>query len=227
MIENSTELIKFTYKKFVSDIKLSFNKVLTEDKQVIIDRISSENISTFMMNNSDLSLEDYIKINSMMDSEWQNFQYTLLYKATRDGFNSIDFRNKCNGTRGILIIVNTRNGNKFGGFTPLTINSSGGWIQDQNLQTFIFSLDNNTKFSLSDKDKAIKDHSSSFPDFGDDGISIYSYANNNSKSSAKIQGSFKNMSVNISYDSLEAKKYLGGDVNFYINEILTFQVNRR
>ena len=43
--------------------------------------------------------------------------YKLLYRASRDGFGAKDFHWKCDGIGYTLIIIKTKSGKRFGGFT--------------------------------------------------------------------------------------------------------------
>ena len=77
-------------------------------------------------------------------------QKTVLYRATQDGFSSSNFHSKCNGKAKTLTIIQTTNGNIFGGFTNAVWSSSAGYVTDTG--AFIFSLINTEnkprKFSI-------------------------------------------------------------------------------
>jgi len=67
---------------------------------------------------------------------------TLLYQASRDGFNAKAFHAKCDGVLGTLILVKTNNANIFGGFTKADWYSSVGYFPKYDDDAFLFSLVN-------------------------------------------------------------------------------------
>eukprot|EP00771_Trimastix_marina_P000673 gnl/Trimastix_PCT/1696.p1 GENE.gnl/Trimastix_PCT/1696~~gnl/Trimastix_PCT/1696.p1 ORF type:complete len:397 (+),score=56.95 gnl/Trimastix_PCT/1696:159-1193(+) len=74
-------------------------------------------------------------------AEWVPRHYTraeLLYKATRDGFMTATFHTKCNNQGTTLTLIQSTNGNLFGGYTPIPWTSDGQYHVDT--ATFIFSL---------------------------------------------------------------------------------------
>ena len=68
----------------------------------------------------------------------QNFR--LLYRGSRDGFNSLDFHANCDGIKNTLTIIKTTEDYIFGGYTGAAWDCSGNYIEDTS--TFIFSLKN-------------------------------------------------------------------------------------
>ena len=63
---------------------------------------------------------------------------------------------------------------KFGGFTPLNWKYDGGFIVDESMKTFIFSLNLNKKYDLfNNDDNAIKLNVDNGPNFGNGDIIIY------------------------------------------------------
>ena len=65
--------------------------------------------------------------------------WTLLYQATRDGFEANTFHNMCDG-QGPTLVVLRSNGYLFGGFTPAPWSRSGAYVS--NASTFLFTLTN-------------------------------------------------------------------------------------
>ena len=63
---------------------------------------------------------------------------TLLYRATRDGFDAAAFHNKCDGRPNTVTLIETDSNNVFGGFASSKWNSSGYFIAD--FGAFVFSL---------------------------------------------------------------------------------------
>jgi len=79
---------------------------------------------------------DYIKRN---DNEFIFKKINLLYRATRDGDNAINFDNLCNNKLNILIIIKTYDNYIFGGYSKIGLKELKE-IEDNN--SFLFSIDN-------------------------------------------------------------------------------------
>jgi len=67
-------------------------------------------------------------------------KWVLKYRASRDGFRSIDFHSKCDGIANTLTVIKAKTGNIFGGFTEQKWSSDDEDVTDPN--AFIFSLVN-------------------------------------------------------------------------------------
>lgn len=63
----------------------------------------------------------------------------MLYRATRDGDEAKQFHSKCDNFKNTLVIVKSKKGLRFGGFTSETCNGIGIDKKDKN--AFCFSLD--------------------------------------------------------------------------------------
>jgi hypothetical protein len=70
-------------------------------------------------------------------------QFKLIYRATRDGFEAKSFHTKCDNQPKTLTVIQSANGNIFGGFANVAWESSATWKKDPH--AFIFSL-TNSKF---------------------------------------------------------------------------------
>ena len=75
----------------------------------------------------------------------------LLFRMTRDGSKSSDFHKFCDNKGPTLTLVQTDKGYKFGGYTPYSWKSELGNSPENDIETFLFSLDLMKKF------KKIKD----------------------------------------------------------------------
>ena len=111
-------------------------------------------------------------------------KWTLIYRASEDGFGAEDFHSKCDGICNTLTLFKPNgSSNIFGGFTSVSWDSRNNFKEDVN--AFIFSLvntDNNPiKMKVSDPDCAICCDSSYGPTFGCD-IIIAANSNTNEKS---------------------------------------------
>ena len=77
--------------------------------------------------------------------------YRLLYRGTRDGFKSVNFRNLCSNQGSTVTIVQTKDLNRiFGGFTdiPWSKDIKGHYWDaykkiEHNHNSFLFKLDEN------------------------------------------------------------------------------------
>ena len=73
-------------------------------------------------------------------------KWVLKYRASRDGFRSIDFHSKCDGIANTLTVIKAKTSNIFGGFT------------EQKWNSFFFSHFGNTyqhPVYVKDTDKAV------------------------------------------------------------------------
>ena len=62
--------------------------------------------------------EDFSLVNEKLEADFNGeVEYNLIYRATRDGPTTDDFNKKCNGKNNQLVILKTKKGLIFGGFT--------------------------------------------------------------------------------------------------------------
>ena len=90
----------------------------------------------------------------------------LVYRARRDGGKYSDYHSKCDGCKNILILVETQNGRKFGGFSSLRINKNEGKQYDNT--AFIFSLDKKENYFIKKGKSAMHFRNEYGPIFGED-----------------------------------------------------------
>ena len=77
-------------------------------------------------------------------------KYRLIYRATRDGDLAKTFHSTCDNYKNLIILIKTKKGVRFGGFTSNNFKASSHLKKDNN--AFIFSLDKKKVYSiLSDK----------------------------------------------------------------------------
>ena len=94
---------------------------------------------------------------------------SILYRATRDGFEASKFHATCDGKENTVTIIKNNFNYVFGGYTSAKWASEGKWISDA--QAFIFSLrrngvSNNNKFLPINSSYAIYGHPNCGPAFG-------------------------------------------------------------
>ena len=121
-------LIKFQKEKNIAKEK---NKEQIE-KGIQLDSHIINNIKEYK-----ISLKNWINKTSFIKAN-------LLYRLSRDGESFKTFHEKCNNKSPTLIIIESINGQKFGGYTTCTWD--GKWTNKFDGQTFLFSLNKNIKF---------------------------------------------------------------------------------
>ena len=99
----------------------------------------------------------------------QSSKFTLLYRATEDGFTANAFHAKCDGKAKTITIIKTNANYVFGGYTSAAWNNNGTYIADTN--AFIFCLRRNgvsqfEKFIVKNPNAAIIGHYHYGPIFG-------------------------------------------------------------
>ena len=172
--ENSNLKEKIT--KIENDIKdlLQFKNEIMEERKISIDsNIINNNLSYKK------SLKKWINPN-------QSIKFELLYRLTKDGDSISTFHNKCDNISPTLVLAESLDGYKFGGFTTCTWDTKSKNKNDG--KTFLFSLNKNQKFEKKynqNDNRDIYAYSSYGPYFGYDDLyfsnsmkNCYSYQSN-------------------------------------------------
>ena len=166
-------------------------------------------------------LEELLKKKKLDGRKW-----SLLYRGTRDGFRSSDFNTHCNYKPNTLTIIQSTNGNIFGGFTSAQWKSSGPFQLDKS--AFIYSLVNKENRPLlfehsSSYKESIYSSSSFGPVFGGSYDLVISDSSNiNTNSNSNLGNTYTHPEY--PYDSEKAKKILAGSCHFQVQEIEVFQI---
>jgi len=146
----------------------------------------------------------------------------LIYRASNDGFEAINFHSKCDNKQNTLVIIKSTNGNVFGGYTEQTWNSIDGYKADPN--SFIFSLINKDNKPIKIKwsqNKGICCDDIHGPSFGGGcDLRIADKSNSNTNSRSNLGHSY--IHPDYAYGSTEAKSFLAGSYNFQVSEIEVF-----
>jgi len=149
-------------------------------------------------------------------------KWDLIYRASQDGFEAVNFHSKCENKPNTLVIVKSTNGNVFGGYTEQTWNHTGNYKADPN--SFIFSLINKLKKPIKmkwSKNYGICCSSSHGPIFGGGhDLNIADNGNKNTNSSSNLGHSYSH--PDYAYGSNEASSFLAGSSNFQVSEIEVF-----
>jgi hypothetical protein len=90
------------------------------------------------------SVEDRETVRKWINSEI-SFQTKLLYRLSRDGSSIFNFHSKCDNIAPTLILIESHDENKFGGYTSASWDMFGS-IYKNSTKTFLFSLTRNKKY---------------------------------------------------------------------------------
>ncbi len=75
-------------------------------------------------------IENPIELYQLLELKFKRFnKYELMYRASRDGFTTTDFRKACRKSGHILVVVKTTQGHIFGGFYNSYYSSSSVIIE--------------------------------------------------------------------------------------------------
>ena len=141
----------------------------------------------------------------------RNFKSELLFRKTRDGSTPNDFHNKCDNKGITITFIETTKGYKFGGYTELKWNKSGG---KKDKSTFIFSFNNKEKYLARNNNNTIGDHNNEGPRFGCSYLEIFLYQTLN-----------KGQSWNTpSCTFIEGRKLTNGEEFWDVKELEVFKI---
>ena len=142
----------------------------------------------------------------------------MIYKGTRDGFSAFNFHMKCDNRGPTATLVRSASNSQiFGGFTSITWSSSQyRWVRDDKSFLFILSdLPKKFRQIPNSSDHAIYHHNDLLVAFGQGhDLCIASNCNQNTHSYCRLVSTYRTSSQDT----------LGGDYNFRVEEIETYQV---
>ena len=143
----------------------------------------------------------------------QKIIINLLYKASVDGDKAAIFHEKCDQAKSTIVLIETLNGKRFGGFT--TCSWSGNCEDKNDPQAFIFSLDKMETYDNIPGDEAI----GCYPKFGPIflGCQIKIFDNAFSKGGTTFE-------KELNFNTKEDYELTGGDRVFQIKEIEVYEV---
>ena len=96
----------------------------------------------------------------------------LLFRGSRDGWKPFNFHSKCDNQGPTITYIKTSLGQLCGGFTPLPWDSDGGWKNDPSKKSFLFSLDSQTVYPLTNPALTIYCDSICGAVFGDKNLAV-------------------------------------------------------
>lgn len=71
--------------------------------------------------------------------------WEIIYKASKDGWTSVNFHQKCDNQGETIVVIKSTNGYIFGGYSPQSWTSVGAYTSDS--KAFLFSLVNSKGYS--------------------------------------------------------------------------------
>lgn len=162
------------------------------------------------------------KLNELLKNKnFNNKQWSLLYRSSRDGCKASDFHSLCDNKPRTLTIIKAISGNIFGGYKNLATNVN---LNDND--SFIFSLVNKENraliFEYSKELQYNPRYSSHGPIFGCDIVICDSFN--------LYECSYSNLGWYYSHpdfaqNTKKAQCFLAGSFKFQVAEIEVFQIN--
>ena len=159
------------------------------------------------------SMKELELITDKINRENKKIIINLLYKASVDGDKASVFHDKCDQAKSTIVLVETLNGKRFGGFTSC---SWAGNCEDKNdPSAFIFSLDKMKTYENIPGDEAI----GCYPKFGPIflGCQIKIFDNAFTKGGTTFE-------KELNFNTKEDYELTGGDRVFQIKEIEVYEV---
>ena len=185
-----------------------YNKVYLSPEE--INRLKSFNLDSQILKLYELNL---IEKGVLKNLNKKAKKYTLLFRASRDGFRASNFHSKCDGKSNTVTLVETKTKRRFGGFTDAQWNQSGNYQTGAN--GFIFSLDNNEIYYNKDNRYNIYCNSSYGPAFGR-GLDFYINDSCDSNDSGENSGK--------SYETNGKSHPLSGNSSFLVQDYEVYQL---
>ena len=167
ILKNENKLIKDENKELKEKIEeLVQFKIKIEEKEKQKQKYNN-------LKNSSILHKDKVKMISNWIMPNKNIIYSQIYKATRDGGTGKDFHRYCDNKKATLTLIESTNGYIFGGYITIPWDSTSSWEYRANdNEAFIFSITNNLKYPIKNKNKVIYNHKDYGPDFGMNNIYI-------------------------------------------------------
>ena len=159
------------------------------------------------------SMKELELITDKINRENKKIIINLLYKASVDGDKASVFHDKCDQAKSTIVLVETLNGKRFGGFTSC---SWAGNCEDKNdPSAFIFSLDKMKTYENIPGDEAI----GCYPKFGPIflGCQIKIFDNAFTKGGTTFE-------KELNFNTKEDYELTGGDRVFQIKDIEVYEV---
>ena len=172
--------------------------------------------------------ENFSIVNEKLESYFNGkIEYNLIYRASRDGPTTDDFNKNCNGKNNQLIVLKTKKGLIFGGFTARGFqNSDEKKIIDDSV--FLYSLNTNKIYN-------IKKGSCALYELSANGYGIF-FGKCDGDNPIFLGNNHCNMLTNMNYTCLKSVKEYefskdyelnDGEEYFKLDEIEVYQINKK
>ena len=177
-----------------------------EDSQEFIEK--NEVIGDIIHNKNELDM-----ITNKINKENKKIIINLLYKATADSDRASVFHEKCDKAKNSIVLVETENGMRFGGYT--TCSWSGNCVDKIDTDAFIFSFDKMKTYDNIPGDEAI----GCYPKFGPIflGCQIKIFDNFFIKGGTTFERE-------LNFNTEEDYELTGGDREFKVKDIEVYEV---
>jgi len=206
-IENY-KLLNLQKEKEINELKLKLsNSNMIEKTQYIQDSCLEIVKGEIIHNNNELEFLTKKICNK------KKMTLNLLYKATVDSDKASAFHNKCDGAKSTIVLVESRNGKRFGGFT--SCDWKGNAIEKKDENAFVFSLDKMKAYNIIPGELAIGCYPKFGPVFLGCQIRIYD--------EAFIKGG-TTFEKEKNYETQEDYELTGGLKKFEVKEIEVYSV---
>ena len=200
--------------KILNDNKTMKDEINTLKEEIIkLKKEIGEELNSDILTNKDekIMIFNWIRQNAKM-------KFNLLFKATRDGDRISSFADKVKGKSPTLILIKTKTGYKFGGYTTVVWDMTGSYTYKRDENAFIFSINNKKKFNVKkgEENYAICGGQNHFAFGGGHNLTIWDnfFANDNSK----------DYNCGYSYYTTLNYELTGGANKFYVEECEVYQV---
>ena len=150
------KILNLQKEKEINELKLKLsNSNVIEKTQFIQDSCLEIVKGEIIHNNNELEF-----LTRKICDNKKKMTLNLLYKATVDSDKAVAFHNKCDGAKSTIVLVESKNGKRFGGFT--TCDWRGNAIEKKDENAFVFSLDKMKAYNIIPGELAI----GCYPKFG-------------------------------------------------------------
>ena len=221
------EYIKLKYEQEIKDLKLQSAKKseVKEEKEVKVEikkeapkiekkHVFGEKTQKYKVKGDIIHNKDEIElITRKINKVNKKITLNLIYKATVDSDKASAFHEKCDSAKSSLVLVETDEGKRFGGFT--TSSWSGDCVDKKDEDAFVFSLDKMKVYPNIPDEDAI----GCYPKYGPVflGCQIRIYDEFFTKGGTTFE-------KGLNYKTEEDYELNGGERNFNVKEIEVYEV---
>ena len=152
-------------------------------------------------------------ITKKINKENKRIIINLLYKASADSDSAAVFHNKCDEANNTIVLVETKDGKRFGGYT--TKSWKGNCVEKSDPEAFIFSFDKMKTYDNIPGDNAIGCYPKFGPIFLGCQIKIFDDAFDNGGTTHEKE---------LNFNTTEDYELTGGDKTFEIKDIEVYEV---